>query len=160
MFNILNFFKKEEPLQDWVKENSYQLRKWSKSVREKCDNTCTACERVELPKDDKDFISFHAHHVVPKNIDRSMAFDVDNGELLCPVCHINGSHAWHKVFRDDVGDRTLFNRWVLSVRARRDGKLGVGGYLADMIDKMIKVVVFLIGVGVGVLVLVELGVVR
>jgi len=139
------FFAREQTLQEWVKENRYQLQKWSRAVKKRGNNTCVACGEVEGNT------PFHAHHVVPKSVDRSIALKISNGEVLCPKCHINGTYAWHKIHSDKVGDRKIFNEWVAMVRARKDGRYGIGAYLLGLLPKIERLVVFFIGVGLGLL---------
>ena len=55
--------------------------KWSDNVLTRDAYTCQICGLT-----DKEIVQ--AHHVIPKSVDKSKRFDVDNGIALCPNCHV------------------------------------------------------------------------
>lgn len=59
-------------------KDSTKLTKWSKQVRERDGNECKLCKCKE---------KLHAHHIIPKDKDYSLRYDINNGITLCISCH-------------------------------------------------------------------------
>ena len=63
------------------KRNQRRHRKWSKSVRDKNNNTCQTCGITN--------VRLEAHHIISLKecINSNLEFDIDNGITLCSKCH-------------------------------------------------------------------------
>ena len=63
------------------KYNQRKLRKWSKGVRDRDNNTCQDCGIIG--------VRLHAHHIVriEECINSKIEFDISNGITLCAKCH-------------------------------------------------------------------------
>ncbi len=63
------------------KYNQLRLRKWSKQVRDRDENTCQDCGKNKG--------RLHAHHIVriQNCINTKLEFDIKNGITLCAKCH-------------------------------------------------------------------------
>lgn len=53
---------------------------WRNGIFEKCGYKCSECNCEEKEK-------LHAHHLVPWRENEKLRFDVNNGKVLCRVCH-------------------------------------------------------------------------
>jgi hypothetical protein len=53
---------------------------WRNAVLKKCDYQCTECHCSDLAL-------LHAHHIIPWKDNKKLRFEVDNGKILCKVCH-------------------------------------------------------------------------
>lgn len=66
------------------KLNGQWVQAWSKkvkgSVAKKQNSLCKVCSKP-LPE------TYDLHHVIPRHVDMSRAFDVDNVIAVCPECH-------------------------------------------------------------------------
>lgn len=62
------------------------LKSWSLLVRERDQFTCISCGKKGK--------KLHAHHVISKARNPSLAYDVSVGVTLCKRCHM-GSHGVH-----------------------------------------------------------------
>lgn len=66
-----------------VKPEKYQERKlhrWSELVKERAEFKCEM-------EDSKCSGALHAHHIIPKHLDPSKMYDVENGMCLCEAHH-------------------------------------------------------------------------
>ena len=54
---------------------------WSSNVLKRDGYKCQVCGLI-----DKEIVQ--AHHIIPKSIDKTKEYDVDNGITLCPNCHV------------------------------------------------------------------------
>ena len=66
-----------------VKEEKYEakmLERWTKLVKDRAGNKCEMA-------DDKCFGELHAHHIIPKHLDPSKKYAVENGLCLCAAHH-------------------------------------------------------------------------
>lgn len=83
--------------------NRGKLRKLSILCRKRDNNICRLCVN-EFPTSELD-----CHHIDPKSIKPSKAYDLDNSIALCSECHLKVVHSSddnHKQFR------VIFLRWV------------------------------------------------
>lgn len=66
-----------------VKEEKYEekmLANWSKLVKERAGNKCEMAS-------DKCEGKLHSHHIIPKHLDPTKKYDVENGMCLCAAHH-------------------------------------------------------------------------
>lgn len=66
-----------------LSQNAYEnkmLERWVKRVKERDGNICRM-------QDDKCHGALHAHHIIPKHLDPSKKYDVENGITLCEAHH-------------------------------------------------------------------------
>lgn len=70
---------------------SQAVRRWSKAVRDRDDNTCQLCQTKQGKLD--------AHHIKRWADHPELRLDVDNGKTLCRTCHFTIVHQgyWHAV---------------------------------------------------------------
>lgn len=54
-----------------------QLKLWSKAVKERANNRCEWCGKIEY---------LNSHHIISKRY-KPLRFDLSNGIALCPRCH-------------------------------------------------------------------------
>jgi len=62
------------------------LGRWAKDVKKRDAHTCQSCGSQE---------NLHAHHVIPRHVDDSLACDLDNGITLCKMCHCGAEGGMH-----------------------------------------------------------------
>lgn len=55
-----------------------EYKQWRLAVLNKCDSKCVRCGSYKEP---------HCHHIKPWAKFPELRFDVDNGEVLCKLCH-------------------------------------------------------------------------
>ena len=67
------------PQNEQAYENN-MLKHWTKRVKDKADNRCEMAN--EFCKGE-----LHAHHIIPKHLDPSRKYDVENGICLCEAHH-------------------------------------------------------------------------
>jgi len=73
---------------DPVDRTRIGLGRWAKDIKKRDKYTCQSCgSREEL----------HAHHIIPRHVDDSLAFDLDNGITLCQTCHYSSEGGVHSV---------------------------------------------------------------
>lgn len=58
----------------------HRLKHWEQLVKERANNTCEMA-------DDKCQGPMHAHHIIPKHLDPSKKYDIENGLCLCEAHH-------------------------------------------------------------------------
>jgi len=69
-----------KPLRDKYGRSGRKVdQDWKKAVREKDQNTCQRCGKVEK--------YIHTHHVAPRSQRPDLRHDVSNGKCLCNSCH-------------------------------------------------------------------------
>lgn len=74
--------KSEEAIEEIRKTLEDKASKWSRDVKIKDGYVCTGCGEL-----DKELLE--SHHTKPKDMFPELAYDLDNGECKCLLCHAN-----------------------------------------------------------------------
>jgi hypothetical protein len=61
-----------------------EWKDWRTKIFERDKYTCYKCEKVGG--------LLHPHHIIPKSIDLSLIYDINNGITLCKSCHMEVHH--------------------------------------------------------------------
>lgn len=81
-----------------IKGRKDAFRKWGKVVKERDNYTCQECGNT-----DKRIL--HAHHIIPKSINRDTEFDESNGITLCAYCY-------YKAHEGDIKSQRLIQESI------------------------------------------------
>ena len=91
------------------KITKWELREWIADVKARDNYTCQVC-------DNKNMINYVcAHHIKPKEEFPALAFDVDNGLVLCDSCH-SSMHSNKPKRKEAYSNRTKGNQYGLGHR--------------------------------------------
>lgn len=73
---------------------SYNFREWRRKVLEKCDFKCVRCGKSQE--------KMHCDHIVPWKKDESLRFSPENGQVLCPACHLKKGRENKEIAKDEI----------------------------------------------------------
>lgn len=80
----------------------FGLKQWSKSVRDRDNNTCQICGLQSTEP-----MKIHAHHLESFDTHKELRTDIDNGVTLCNSCH----NKFHNKYRGQKTNREQFEAY-------------------------------------------------
>lgn len=117
-----------------------KLREWAKKVKERDGYECKICGSKK---------SLHAHHIIPRNKDDKLWYEISNGITLCSSCHAKteGYQKGHKPTKDIIDKvrkanlgRAAWNKgkpWSLEARKKISESL-IGRKLPSAVIEKLK----------------------